>query len=203
MCGWYHSSGRKRRGTKEPLDEGEGGEWKSWLKTKNLKLLKKTNIMASSPITSWQIEGKKVEVVTDFLFFDSTITVDGDCNQEIRRHLLLGRKAMTNLKSIEKHRHYSADKGPYSQGYGQVQLWELDRKEGGTLKNWSLQTMVLEKTPESSLDSKEIKPVNLKGDQPWLLQKSDAAAETPVLWSSDENSWLTGKDWGQKEKRES
>ena len=60
--------------------------------------------MASSPITSWQIEGKKVEVVTDFLFLDSTITVDGDCNQEIRRHLLLGRKAMTNLKSVLKSR---------------------------------------------------------------------------------------------------
>ena len=59
--------------------------------------------MASSPITSWQIEGKKV-VVTDFLFLDSTITVDGDCNQEIRRHLLLGRKAMTNLKSVLKSR---------------------------------------------------------------------------------------------------
>ena len=71
--------------------------------------------MASSPITSWQIEGEKVEVVTDFLFLGSKITVDGDCNQEIRRHLLLGRKAMTNL---EKERHYLADKGLYSQGYG-------------------------------------------------------------------------------------
>ena len=104
-------------------------------------------------------------------------------------------------KCVEKQRHYSADKGPYSQGYGQVQLWELDCKEGRTLKNWCLQTMVLEKMPESSLDSKEIKPVNIKGNQPWLLLKSDVAAETPVLWSSDENSWLIGKDWGQKEKR--
>ena len=60
--------------------------------------------MASSPITSWQIEGEKVEVVTDFLFLGSKITVDGDCNQEIRRHLLLGRKAMTNLKSVVKSR---------------------------------------------------------------------------------------------------
>ena len=60
--------------------------------------------MASSPITSWQIEGEKVEVVTDFLFLGSKITVDGDCNQEIRRHLLLGSKAMTNLKSVVKSR---------------------------------------------------------------------------------------------------
>ena len=60
--------------------------------------------MASSPITSWQIEGEKVEVVTDFLFLGSKITVDGDCKQEIRRHLLLGSKTMTNLKSVVKSR---------------------------------------------------------------------------------------------------
>jgi len=70
-----------------------------------LKLnIKKTNIMASGPITSWQIEGEKVEVVTDFLFLGSKITVDGDCSHEIRRHLLLGRKAMTNLDSVLKSR---------------------------------------------------------------------------------------------------
>ena len=73
--------------------------------------------MTSSPITSWQIEGEKVEVVTDFLFLGSKITVDGDCSHEIRRRLLLGRKAMTNLDSVEKQRHYSANKGLYSQCY--------------------------------------------------------------------------------------
>ena len=61
--------------------------------------------MASGPITSWQIEGEKVDVVTDFLFLGSKITVDGDCSHEIRRHLLLGRKAMTNLKHVEKQRY--------------------------------------------------------------------------------------------------
>ena len=67
-------------------------------KRAGLKLnVKKTKIMASGPITSWQIEGEKVEVVTDFLFSGSKITVDGDCSHEIRRCLLLGRKAMTNL----------------------------------------------------------------------------------------------------------
>ena len=66
--------------------------------------IKNTKIMASTPITAWQIEGEKVEVVTDFLFLGSKITVDGDCSHEIRRQLLLGRKAMTNLDSILKSR---------------------------------------------------------------------------------------------------
>ena len=82
--------------------------------------------MAFNPITSWQIEGEKVEVMTDFLFLDSKITVDCDCSHEIRRCLLLGRKAMTNLDSVLKSRDiYSTDKGPYSQGYGlpSGQVW--------------------------------------------------------------------------------
>ena len=76
--------------------------------------IKKTKIMASSPITSWQIEGEKVKAVTDFLFLGFKITADGDCSHEIRRRLLLGSKVMTNLDSVLK----SRDKGPYSQGYG-------------------------------------------------------------------------------------
>ena len=75
--------------------------------------------MASGPITAWQIEwGGNVEVVTDFLLLGSKITADGDCSHEIRRRLLFGRKAMTNLDSVLKNRHYSANKGLYSQGYG-------------------------------------------------------------------------------------
>ena len=155
----------------------------------------------------------KVEVVTDFLL-GSKITVDGDCSHEIRRHLLLGRRAMTNLDSVLKSRHYSADKGPYGQGYGlpsgRVQLWESDCKEAWVPKNWCLLTVVLEKTPESPLDSKEIKPVSLKGDQPWIFTgRTEAKAEASVFWSFDANRWLTGrvpdagKDWGQKGKRAS
>ena len=90
------------------------------------------------------------------------------------------------------------------------ELWELDHKEGRMPKNWWLQTMVLEKTPESPSDSKEIKPVNLKGDQPWIFTgRTDAEAEVPVFWSFDVDRRLTGKipdageDWGQKEKRAS
>ena len=73
--------------------------------------------MASSPITSCQVKGEKVEVVTDFLFLGSKITADGDSSHYIRRWLLLGRKAMTNLDCVKKQRHHSADKNPYSQGY--------------------------------------------------------------------------------------
>ena len=81
-----------------------------------LKLnIQKTKIMASGPITSWEIDG---ETVSDFILGGSKITADGDCSHEIKRHLLLGRKVMTNLDSIFKSRHYFANKGPSSQGYG-------------------------------------------------------------------------------------
>ena len=74
--------------------------------------------MASALITSWQIDGETMEIVRDFIFLGSKITVDGDCSHEIKRHLLLRRKAMTNLNSILKSRHYFANKGPSSQSYG-------------------------------------------------------------------------------------
>ena len=81
--------------------------------------IQKTKIMASGPITSWEIDGETVETVSDFIFWDSKITADGDCSHEIKRCLLLGRKAMTNIDSIlKKQRHYFADKGPSSQSYG-------------------------------------------------------------------------------------
>ena len=83
-----------------------------------LKLnIQKTKIMASGPFTSWEIDGETVETVSDFIFGGSKITADGDCNHEIKRRLLLGRKVMTNLDSILKSRHYFAAKGPSSQSY--------------------------------------------------------------------------------------
>ena len=84
----------------EKVDESEGGEWKSWLKLN----IQKTKIMAFGPITSWQIYGETAEIVADFIFLGSKITADGDCSHEIKRHLLLGRKVMTNLDSIFKSR---------------------------------------------------------------------------------------------------
>ena len=89
----------------------------------DLKLnIQKTKIMASGPITSWQMDGEKVETVIDFIFLCSKITAEGDCSHEIKRRLLLGRKAMTNLKQcIKKQRRHFAYKGPYSQSYGFLQ----------------------------------------------------------------------------------
>ena len=86
-----------------------------------LKLnIQKTKIMASGPITSWQIDGETVETVADFIFLGSKITADGDCSHEIKRCLLLGRKAMTNqtIQRIKKQGHYFANKDPSSQSYG-------------------------------------------------------------------------------------
>ena len=84
-----------------------------------LKLnIQKTKIMASSPITSWQIDEGTVEIVADFIFLGSKITADGDCSHEIKRRLLLGRKVLTLRQRIKKQRHYFANKGPSSQGYG-------------------------------------------------------------------------------------
>ena len=147
--------------------------------------------------------------MTEFLFLDSKSTVDSDCNHEIKRHLLLGRKVMTNLDCIEKQRHHLADKGSYNQSYGfsssHVWMWELVHKEGWVPKNWCFRIVVLEKPLESPLDCKEIQSVHSKGDQPWVfIGRTDAEAETPILWSLDEKSWLfgkdpdAGKDWRQK-----
>ena len=85
----------------------------------DLKLnIKKSKIVTSGLITSWQIEREKMELLRDFIFLGSKITAGGDYRHEIKRHLLLGRKAMTNLNNILKNRHYFTDKGPYSQIYG-------------------------------------------------------------------------------------
>ena len=92
-------------------------------------------------------------------------------------------------QGVEKQRQYSADKGLYSQGYGlfsgHVWLWEMEHKESRMPKNWCLQIVVLGKTPESLLDNKEVKAVNLEWDHPWIFTGCDAEAETPVFWSSD------------------
>ena len=164
--------------------------------------------MPSTPLP-WQIEGETVTAVTDFLFLGSKITEGGDCSQEIRRWLLLGRKAMTNLVCW-KQRHYTVTKVRIVKAmvFPVVTYSVESYKEGRVPKNWCLQSVVLQKTPESPLGWKEIKPVNLKRNPPWILiEKTDAESEALVFWSSDANNWLigkvpdAGKDWGQKEKR--
>ena len=102
--------------------------------------IQKMKIMASGPITSWQIDGETVETASDFIFWGSKIIADGDCSHEIKRSLLLGRKAMTNLDSILKNRDITLPKSRSSQSYGfsssHVWMWELDCEEGRAPKNW-------------------------------------------------------------------
>ena len=154
-----------------------------------------------------------METVADFIFGSSKITADGDCSQEIKRHLLLGRRVKTNLDSILKSRHYFANKDPSSQGCGfsssPVWIWELDHKENWALKNWCFSTVVLEKPLESPLDYKEIQSVQSvhSGNQSWIfIGRTDAEADTPILWPPDVKNWLiwkdpdAGKDWRWEEK---
>ena len=144
--------------------------------------------------------GEKMETVTGFIFLGSKITADGDCSHEIKRRLLLGRKATINLDSIlKKQRYYFANKGPSSQSYGfsssQVWMGELDYKESWALKNWCFWTVVLEKTLASPLVCK-IKPVNSKGNQSWILIGwADAEAEAPISWPPDAKTWLWKRLW--------
>ena len=178
-----------------------------------LKLnIQKTKIMASGPITSWQINGKTVETITYCIWGGSKNNADGDCSHEIKRCILLGRKVITKLDSILKSkRHYFANKGPSSQGYGfsssHVWMWELDHKESWAPKDWCFWTVVLEKTLESPLDYKEIQQVHPEGNQSWIvIGRTDAEAETPIFWPPDVKSWLIGKDpdvakdWRQEKK---
>ena len=138
-------------------------------------------------------------MVTDFIFLNSKIIADGDSSHEIKRRLLLGRKAMINLDSILKNTHSFANKVSSSQSHGfsssDIWMWELDYKESWVPKNWCFWTVALEKTLESPLDCKEIQPVNPKGDQSWIfIRRTDTEAETPNLWPPDANNWLLGKD---------
>ena len=159
-----------------------------------LKLnIQKTKIMASGPITSWQIDGEMVEIVTEFIFLGFKITADGDCSHEIKRRLLLGIKVIINLDIN------FADKDPSSQSYGfsssHVWMWELDYKESWAPKNWCFWTVMLEKTLESPLDCKEIQPVHPKGHQSWIfIGRTDAEAVTPILWPPDAKNWIIWKE---------
>ena len=144
-------------------------------------------IMASSPITPWQIDGKTVETVTDFIFLGSKVSAWGDYTHEIKKCLLLGRKVKTNLDSLlKKQRHYFADKRLSSQDYSfsssHVWMWELDCKESWAPKNWCFWTMMLEKTLKSPLKCKEIQLVHPKGNQSWIFTgRTDAETETPYF----------------------
>ena len=125
------------------------------------------------------------------------------------RHLLFGRKAVTNLDNITKGRDITLLINMVCQSYGfsrsHVWMWESNHKEGWVPKNWCFRTGVVEETPESPLDCKEVKPVHSKGNQSWIFIGS-TDAEAPILWPPDAKSQLIGKDpdagkgWRQKEK---
>ena len=144
-----------------------------------------------------------------FSFLGSKITADCDCSQKLKNMCSLEEKLWQYARhQIKKQRHHVVSKAPYSQSYNSVSpVWmsELDHKEGWVPNKWCLQIVVLDKTLESPLDCREIKPVNPKGNQPWILiGRIDAEDEVPILWPPDEKSWLTGKDpdaekdWRQK-----
>ena len=153
------------------------------------------------------IDGGTMETVTDFIFSGSKTNADGDCSHEIKRCLLLGREAMTNLDSILKSRDIAlptkvrlvkAMVFPVAM-YG-CESWTIKKAE----HYW---TVVLEKTLENPLDCKEIKPINPKVNQSWIfIGRTDVEAETPILWQPDSKNWLIGKDpnavkdWRQEEK---
>ena len=150
-----------------------------------LKLnIQKTKIMASGPITSWQIDAESVETVSDFIFWESKITADGDCSHKIKRHLLLGKKVMSNLDSILKSRNITlptkvrlvkAMVFPVVM-YG-CESWTVKKAEHRRIDAFELWCW------RRPWDCKEIQPVHSEGDQPWdFFGRNDAKAETPVLW---------------------
>ena len=196
------------------------GSWWRWKRTEKVGLkfnIQKTKIMASGPITSWQIDAETMETVTDFIFLGSKITADGDRSQEVKRCLLLGRKAMTNLDSVLKSRdkrHQFADKCPYSQIYGfsssHVQMWELDHKEGWMLRNWcfwivmmrrllrvpwiarrSNQSILKEMNAEYSLEGLMLK-LQYFGH---LMQRADSLDKTLMLGKIEGTREGNGRGW--------
>ena len=149
--------------------------------------------MASSPITSWEIDGETVETVSDFIFLGSKITADGDCSPKIIRGLLLGRKAVTNPDSELKHRDITLPTKVHlvkamvfpvvMHGCESWTVKKAERQRIDAFELWCWRRL------ENPLDCKEIQPVHPKGDQPWVfIRKTEAEAETPVLWPPDAKS---------------
>ena len=175
--------------------------------------VQKTKIIRSSPITSWQIDRETVETVTAFIFLGSKITADGDCSHEIKRHLLLGRKAVTNIDSILKGRDVTLPTkvclvkamvfpvvmyGCERWTIKKVECWRIDAFE-----LWCWRRLL--RVPWTARRSSQ--PILKETDQSWVfIGRTDAEAETPVLWPPDAKSWLiwkdldAGKDWRQEEK---
>ena len=204
---WDYPQVKQAKGN-EHLDEGEEESEKVGFKLN----IQKTKIMASGTIISWQIDGETMETVRDFIFLGSKITADGNCSHEIKRHLLLGRKIMTNIDSILKRRDITlptkfclvkAIVFPVVT-YG-CESWTVKKAECRRIDAFELWCW---RRLESPLDCKEVQSVHPKGDQSWVfIGRTDAEAETAILWPSDAKNWLirkdpdAGKDWRQEEKQ--
>ena len=156
-----------------------------------LKLnIQKTKIMASSPITSWCIDGEIVETVADFIFWGSKITADGDCSHEIKRRLLLGRKIMTNIDSILKSTDITLSTKVrlvkaivFPVVMYECESWTIKKAECRRIDAFELWCW------RRLLDCKEIQPVHSKGDQSWVfIGRTDIETETPILWPPDTKS---------------
>ena len=188
----------------------ERGKWKSWLKAQHSEHKHHGIWTHHFMANRWGNSGN-----SGWLYFwglQNHCRFHADYSHEIKRRLLHGRKVMTNLDSIFKSRDITLPTKVrlvkamvFSSGH--VWMWELDYKESWAPKNSCFWTVVLEKTLESPLDCKEIQPVHPKGDQSWIftgIGRTDAEAETPILWQPDAKSWLigkdpdVGKDWGQE-----
>ena len=186
--------GRNQR-TKESLDESERGEWQSWLKTQDSEnsdhVIWSHHFMANI----W----KTVETVTDFILRGFKVTADGDCSHETKTLAPWKKSYDQPRQHIKNQRHYFANKGSSSQGYGfsssHVWMWESDCTESWAPKNWCFWTAVLEKTLESPLDCKDIKPANPKGNHPGILiGRTDAPiCQDPTHWTSFPDAGKEGR----------
>ena len=140
-----------------------------------------------------------MESVADFILGAPKSLLMVIAAMELKDACSLEEKFWPTYQHIKKQRHYFDNKGPSIQGYGfssgHVWMWELDYKEGWTLKNWCFWTVVFKKTLESSLDCKETQPVHPKGDQSWVfIGRTDVEAETPIHWPPDVKGWFIWKD---------
>ena len=180
-----------------------------------LKLnIQKTKIMASSSITSWQTDGKTMETVTDFIFLSSKISADGDCSHEIKRHVLLESKIMTNLDSILKSRDTSLPTKVHLVKamvfpvvmYG-CESWAIRKAESQRIDAFELEYWRRLLEEDSWAPSLGMQGDPTRGNQSWIfIGRIDDKAETPTLWPPDVKNWLiwndpdAGKDWRWEEK---
>ena len=175
ICRSHHSHGRNWKGTKEPLDKCEIGEWNIWFKLH----IQRMKIMAFGPITSLQIDGETMERVRDFNLGVPKIIADDDYNHESKRCLLIWRKTMTHLYNFLKVETLFCWKFQYNQSYDfsscHVWMWQLHHKEWWAMNSWWFWTLVLDKSVESALDCKETHPVILKEINP------EYSLERPML----------------------